>query len=84
MGKHAYSDQTFYDDNDEIIASVYPKVLRIVVWTGDVKTLFRPPSMGFEQVEESILIKLSADETLFKKGEKEFLVSVVWTINFCQ
>ena len=76
MGKHAYSDQTFYDENNEIFASIYPKAFRIVAWTGNVSTLFRPPSMGYEQSEYSLFVKLSTDIELFKKGTRDYDVSI--------
>lgn len=72
MGKNAYSDQTFYDENDEIFASIHPKVNRIIAWYGNVSTLFRPPSMGNQQPEYSLFVKLTPDTTLFNKACEDF------------
>jgi len=76
IDKHAYSDQAFYDNEDEIFTSVQPRHGRIVVWTGNVSTLFRPPSMGYEYVEYSLFVKLTADEELFRGGVDTFEAKV--------
>lgn len=76
MSKHSYSDQAFYDENDEIFASVYPRVNRIVIWTGNVNTIFRPPSMGHEGDEYSFFVKLTSDLELFKEAFELYSVKL--------
>lgn len=74
--KNDYSDQTFYNDEDEIVFSVHPKHLRIVVWTGQITTLFRPPSMGRTSPIHGLFLKLTNNKELFKEAVTEFTVSM--------
>ena len=91
MSKHSYSDQTFYDENDEIFAPVYPRVNRIAIWTGNVSTIFRPPSMGHEGDEHSLFVKLTSDLELFKEAFEiysvklrfHFLIFVIYFLRNC-
>ena len=73
--KNDYCDQTFYNNEGEIVYSVHPKHLRIVIWTGQITTLFRPPSMGRTTPAHGLFLKLTSDIELFKSEVAEFTVS---------
>ena len=75
--KNDYCDQAFYNDEDEIVFSVHPKHLRIVVWTGQITTLFRPPSMGRTSPIHGLFLKLTNNKELFREAVAEFTVSVM-------
>ena len=78
ISKHDYCDQTFYDEEGEIITSIFPKFGRVVVWTGELKTLMRPPSMGRLQPEYSVLVMLTHDMKLAREvGDMVYKVSVI-------
>jgi len=74
-GKNDYSDQTFYHEDGEIATSIHPKFNRIIIWTGGVETLFRPPSMGVTNPQHSVFLKLTDDLEIFKEGFAKFTVS---------
>lgn len=69
-----------YNNKEEIIASVFPKYGRVVVWNDTADFIFKPPSFNVEQAEYSLLIKVTEDQNKFQKHEEEFQVSWILRI----
>jgi len=70
--KNDYSELIFYNENEEIFASIFPKYGRVVVWNDTSDFIFRPPSFNVEQGEYSLLIKVTEDESKFIRHEEKF------------
>ena len=79
--KNDYSELIFYNENEEIFASIFPKYGRVVVWNDTADFTFRPPSFNVEQGEYSLLIKVTEDESKFIKHEEKFQVHVKTYLN---
>ncbi|XP_065061624.1 uncharacterized protein LOC135688614 [Rhopilema esculentum] len=72
--KNDYSELMIYNKKEEVIASIFPKYGRVVLWNDNTDFVFKPPSMNVEQAEYSLLIKTTRNETKFTKSMEKFKV----------
>ena len=72
--KNDYSELMIYDQNEEVIASIFPKYGRLVVWNDTYDFAFRPPSVNVEQAEYSLLIKATENISKANDYEEKFQV----------
>jgi len=70
--KNDYSELVFFDENEEIFGSVFPKFGRTVVWNDTVDFIFKPPSMQKMSGEYSLFIKATLNKTKFEKSVNKF------------
>ena len=73
--KNDYGETVFYKDSGEILAAVYPKMGRMVVWNASVPFVFKPPAMSYVQAQYDIVIRLSTSK---EKAEQKILEIKVW------
>ena len=60
--KNDYGESIFYKDSGEILAAVYPKVGRMVVWNASVPFIFKPPAMSYLQAQYDVILRLSTSK----------------------
>ena len=72
--KNDYSELVFFDENEEIFGSVFPKFGRTVIWNDTADFIFKPPSMQKMSGEYSLFIKATLDKTKVKKSVNQFKV----------
>ena len=77
--KNDYSELMIYNKKEEVIASIFPKYGRVVLWNDNTDFIFKPPSMNVEQAEYSLLIKMTKDKTKFTKSMEKFKVSYLFS-----
>lgn len=60
--KNDYGEAIFYKDNGEILAAVYPKMGRMVIWNASVPFIFKPPAMSYVQAQFDILVRITTSK----------------------
>lgn len=76
--RNDYGEAIFYKDNGEILAAVYPKMGRMVVWNATVPFIFKPPAMSYVQAQFDILVRITTSK---EKAEQAISETKV---HFCQ
>ena len=69
--KNDYGEAIFYKDNGEILAAVYPKMGRMVVWNASVPFIFKPPAMSYVQAQYDIVMRLSTSKEKAEQNIRE-------------
>ena len=66
-----YAETLFYDETEEVLATVQPRQQRFIAWDASLAYLQRPPSMGFMKGQFILCIRWSANKTLQTVVEKQ-------------
>ena len=74
--KNDYGEAIFYKDSGEILAAVYPKMGRMVVWNASVPFIFKPPAMSYVQAQYDIVVRLSTSKEKAEQKIRETKVLV--------
>ena len=74
--KNDYGEAIFYKDNGEILAAVYPKMGRMVVWNASVPFTFKPPAMSYVQAQFDILVRITTSKDRAEQATAETKVVV--------
>ena len=69
--KNDYGEAVFYKDNGEILAAVYPKMGRMVVWNASVPFVFKPPAMSYVQAQFDILVRITTSKEKAERATAE-------------
>lgn len=80
--KNDYGETVFYKDDGEILAAVYPRMGRMIVWNASIPFIFKPPAMTYVQAQFDVIVRLTiskekADQKitetkrLIQKAEKQ-------------
>ena len=69
--RNDYGEAIFYKDSREILAAVYPKMGRMVVWNATVPFIFKPPAMSYVQAQFDILVRVTTSKEKAKQAIAE-------------
>ena len=69
--KNDYGETIFYKDSGEILAAVYPKVGRMVVWNASIPLIFKPPAMSYVQAQFDVFVRLSTSKEKAEQKKME-------------
>lgn len=71
LKRNDYGEAIFYKDSREILAAVYPKMGRMVVWNATVPFIFKPPAMSYVQAQFDILVRVTTSKEKAKQAIAE-------------
>lgn len=57
--KNDYGETVFYKDDGEILAAVYPRMGRMIVWNASIPFIFKPPAMTYVQAQFDVIVRLT-------------------------
>lgn len=77
--KNDYGETLFYRDSGEILAAVFPKMGRMMIWNASVPFIFKPPAMSYLQAQYDIVIRLSTSK---EKADQKILETKVLYNNY--
>ncbi|XP_032228281.1 uncharacterized protein LOC116611810 isoform X2 [Nematostella vectensis] len=71
LKKNDYGEVMFYKQDGEMLASVFHKQGRILLWNASVPYIFKPPGMSYKQGIYALTIRLTTLKEKFEEGIKE-------------
>jgi len=60
--KNDYGETVFYKYDGEILAAVYPRMGRMIVWNASIPFIFKPPAMTYVQAQFDVIVRLTTSK----------------------
>ena len=74
--KNDYGETVFYKDDGEILAAVYPRMGRMIVWNASIPFIFKPPAMTYVQAQFDVIVRLTTSK---EKADQKIIETKVFS-----